>query len=274
MYKKLKEQTQKEREQGVEKLKAALSNIKDEREQNLAKVVSRKDLPMEPNPRVRTLQHYHGGKIGSKPGHKLTLLEKIRKEAREAREARLARIKQPTSPSVKKPTKAPLSLVEDYKLEVQQKASTHVPTGPLGGPKPPRPPLASQSQTKPAADKSLKEKREKLRALTVDKTVPMSESTTVTSELRTKLPTTLQAPSTSEAQVPQSNGVDDNDDEEPPLPDMVRGAKAQLLLAASSPPKRRAGTPPPSRFGTLGPRPKRKVEPSVFMTAKKPKLAR
>ena len=48
VYKKLKEQIQKDREQGAEKLKAVLDSIKDEREQNLAKVVSRQDLPREP----------------------------------------------------------------------------------------------------------------------------------------------------------------------------------------------------------------------------------
>ena len=56
VYKKLKEQTLRDREQGAEKLKAALDSINDEKEQKLAKVVPRKDLPKAPtNHRARTL---------------------------------------------------------------------------------------------------------------------------------------------------------------------------------------------------------------------------
>jgi hypothetical protein len=277
VYKKLKDQTQRDREQGAEKLKAALDSIKDEREQNLAKVVSRQDLPREPTKsKARTTYNYHSGKTGSKSGHKLSLLEKIRKEARDAR---LARMNAPASQIVKKPTqvtKAPQRLVEDYKREAQQKSSGSGTARQPSAPRLPRPPLAASGHEKLGPDKAFQEREERLRALTggrPNKNAPASEPRFTTTELRTKQPTISGTPRP-KPQLPQSDGINDEDVEESQLSDVLPGPKAPAVTTAGSPPKRHMGTPPISRFGSPGPPPKRKAEPSIFMTAKKPKVAR
>jgi hypothetical protein len=280
VYKKLKEQTRKDREQGAEKLKAALESIKDEREQNLAKVVARKDLPREPsNQKAKTLYSYNSGKTGSKSGHKLSLLEKIRKEARDAR---LARINAPTSQLTKKPTeikKAPQALVEDYKRSAQQKSSASTASRSPSAPRNPRPPLAFTRQEKPAIDKSFQEREEKLRALTGGRPTKFTttvERSSTSMEDQPKQPAISLPVSRPKAKLPQSDGVDDDDDEveDTPLPETRRNSKNQTVKDATSPPKHRMGTPPLSRFGSPGPPPKRKAEPSIFMTAKKTKVAR
>ncbi len=278
VYKKLKEQIQKDREQGAEKLKAVLDSIKDEREQNLAKVVSRQDLPREPTKsKSRASYNYESGKTGSKSGHKLSLLEKIRKEARDAR---LARLNAPASQTVKRPTlvtKAPQRLVEEYKHEAQQKSALPGTARRPSAPRLPRPPLATSRQEKPTADKSFLEREERLRALTggrPNKPNTVSELGTATTEPRGKQPTTLQAPRRPKPQIAQSDGVDDQDEEDLQPSDVLPGGNAPPVITASSPPKRGMGTPPLSRFGSPGPPPKRKAEPSIFMTAKKPRVAR
>lgn len=278
VYKKLKEQIQKDREQGAEKLKAVLDSIKDEREHSLAKVLSRKDLPREPTKsKARAIYHYESGKTGSKSGHKLSLLEKIRKEARDAR---LARMNAPASQIVKKPTvvtKAPQRLVDEYKHEAQQKSAMSGTARRPSAPRLPRPPLATSRQEKPTPDKSFQEREERLRALTggrPNKPNPIAESKITTTELRMKQPTTSQAPSRPKPQLAQSDGVGDQDEEEPQPSDILPGRNAPPMTTGSSPPKRGVGIPALSRFGSPGPPPKRKAEPSIFMTAKKPKVSR
>jgi RNA polymerase II transcription factor SIII (Elongin) subunit A len=278
VYRKLKEQTQKDREQGAEKLKAALDSIKDEREQNLAKVVARKDLPKEPtNYRARTLHNYNSGKTGSKSGHRLSLLEKIRKEAREAR---LARINAPTSQLVKKPSeikKAPQGLVEDFKRAAQQKASMSVAVGSPSAPRIPRPPLAVTRQQKPAIDKSFLEREDRLRALTGGR--PREGTATIDPSSRrtdqqSQRPTTSQPLLKRKPHLAQSDGANEEDVQDKQLSDTDSGTQSRPIHGIQSTPLHRTGTPPVSRFGSPGPPPKRKAEPSIFMSAKKSKAGR
>jgi elongin-A len=258
VYRKLKEQIQKDREQGAEKLRAELNSIKDEQEQNFAKVVSRKDLPREPgSQRSRTLYNYNSGKTGSKSGHKLSLLDKIRKEARDAR---VARLNIPASMVPKQPTKvtrAPQSFVDEYKRGAQQRSSPSGTDRPMA-PRAPRPPLALSRQDKSAAGKTFQEREERLRALTSG-------------------PATAGHPLPSlksENQMPLVDDEDLADEDEPRAKGRQSRPEPALRTSAVSPPRPRACTPPTTRFGSPGPPPKRKAEPSIFMAVKKPKVAR
>jgi hypothetical protein len=253
-----------------------LDSIKDEREQNLAKVVSRKDLPKEPaNHKARTLWNYNSGKTGSKSGHKLSLLEKIRKEAREAR---LARINLPTSQVVKRPTevkRAPQGLVEDYKRSAQQRTSPFITAKPPRSPRNPRPPLAVTRLERPAVDESLQEREERLRTLTAkrpDVATNVPKSRIISTVPEPKPPLAIQHSSRVRQQLSQTDGVSEDVLENSQMPDPQPGSKVQTMDSVKSSPKRPLGTPPLSRFGSPGPPPKRKAEPSIFMSAKKPRL--
>lgn len=259
-------------------MKAALDSIKDEREQNLAKVVSRKDLPKEPlNNRAKTSYSHSSSKTGSKPGHKLSLLEKIRKEARDAR---LARLNRPASQLVNKPTEikqAPRGLVEDYKRSIQQKCSTSVAVRPPPAPRIPKPPLALTRQEKPGVDKSFQEREDRLRALTggrLNRATTALESSSKVTDHQPKRSTISQTMSNPRPSLPQNDGVDEENVEDTQPAKKNSGITSKPMRVVNSPPKQGIGTPPLSRFGSPGAPPKRKAEPSIFMTAKKPKLAR
>lgn len=276
VYKKLKEQTIRDREQGAEKLKAALDSINDEKEQKLAKVLPRKDLPKEPtNHRARTLHNHNSGKTGGKSGHKLSLLEKIRKEAREAR---LARINVPTSQLVKgsnEVKKAPQGLVDEYKFSARQRSPATVPLlKPPSVPRISRPPLAVARQEKPRNDKPLSEREDRLRALTEGRANrAINSAQTGTVDHTSKASSMTPHPSLPKAKVhlPQSDGTEDEDVDDIPPSDTLPTSKPPGTATAS---KRQMGTSIPSRFGSPGAPTKRRAEPSIFMSAKKPKVAR
>ncbi|ERF73734.1 hypothetical protein EPUS_00988 [Endocarpon pusillum Z07020] len=275
VYKKLKEQTEKDREQGAEKLKAALDIINDEREQNLAKVLSRKELPKEPiNYKAKTLYNYNSGKTGSKSGHKLTLLEKIRKEARNAR---LARMNQPVPRIANKATEvkqAPRGFVEDQKLLARQKTSAPVAIRQPTVPRVAKPPIAIVRQEKPASDKAFLEREERLRALTEgrrNKAITISETSSPKTDAISKGSTASQALSRPQRPLPQSDGADDEDMGGTQASSPITRRRNQNVSASRSTPKHHTGTPPSTRFASPPPPPKRKAEPSIFMSLKKPK---
>lgn len=279
----MKEQTQRDRAQGAEKLKAALDSINDEKEQNLAKVVSRKDLPREPaNHRARTLHSSNNGKAGSKSGHKLSLLERIRKETRDARDARLARASVPASQLTKKPTevkKAPPGLVEQYKRSNLQKASIDMTARPPAAPRVPRPPLVIARSEKPASDNSFQVREDRLRALTLGKTVKATASPDrrlTSTDQQSKAPTTPKSSSGPIRQVLPSDDLMDGGDlegQQQKSRDIHSTSKTQpaTTLDGGHPQKPLMGTPPLSRFGSPGPpgTGKRKAPPSIFMTPNK-----
>jgi hypothetical protein len=304
VYRKLSEQTQKDREQGAEKLKAALDAVKDEREQKLAKVVSRKDLPKEPiNYKARILySHSRTHRLLPPAQRKNRLLCKISKETHEAH---LLRTRGPTSnPQFKltEVTEAPRGLIEEHKFMALHNQKFIKPAAPKA-PIPPRPskaPLAVTMREKPVFDKSLKEREDRLRALTgaapsKTTTAPdLSRKVTNNQSARSKISPGMPKPTTSLFPQITSNAkrtISQRDgpaaaeavDDTPPVKrnkivstnrtsNPTRAAASNSpQQAANSPSQQRSGTPATlSRFDS----PKRKAEPSVFMTAKRPKNLR
>lgn len=207
----------------------------------------------------------------------MSLLEKIRKEARDAR---LVRISQPAILSTKKPTeitRAPQALIEDCKRSIQQNVPTPVASRSPSAPRMSKPPLAVSRQEKPIVNKSFLEREERLRGLTggrAIKAATMSDASRIRANHKSEPAAHSQSSSNLKSQLPQNDGVDEEDLPDTPHSETHLAPKVSITSNANSPPKRRMGTPPPSRFSTQGPPPKRKAEPSIFMTAKKAKLAR
>ncbi len=244
----------------------------------MAKVLSRKELPKEPvNYKAKTLYNYNSGKTGSKSGHKLTLLEKIR---REARNARLARMNQPVSRLTNKPTEvreAPRGFVEDQKLLARQKTSAPVTMKQPTVPRIAKPPLAVTRHEKPGTDKAFLEREERLRALTEgkpNKAITVSESSSTMTDAIAKGPTASQTLSRPKRPLPQSDGAGDEDIEDTQDSGPLTSRRNQSVSTSNSNPKRRTGTSPAPRFASPPPPPKRKAQPSIFMSSKKPKVTR
>jgi elongin-A len=298
LYNWLSEQTKKDREQGAEKLKAALDAVNDEREQNLAKVVSRKELPKEPvNHKARILYHHTFTPRNMGPGQRKNgIMEKIRKETHEARWLRTRGLTSHPLHKLTEVTQAPRGLIEDYKRSVLHNNKSKTPAA-MRAPIPPRTSKASLAVTmreKPVVDKSLQEREDRLRALTgartPNKTTTAPESTRKVTDNQPKRPavspsTSKPTPSPSQRNsntkrtLSQSDGPTGRimEGTPPAKRNKVIGAtgittnKPMPAAAVNSPPQQRSGTP------TILPRsssPKRKAEVSVFMTAKRPKVMR
>jgi RNA polymerase II transcription factor SIII (Elongin) subunit A len=325
VYKKLTEQTKVDREKGAEKLKAALDAVKDEREQKLAKVVSRKDLPKEPiNYKAKILyRHTLAQRTLASGQGKKGLLYKISKETHEAR---LLRTRGPTShPQFKltEVTEAPRGLIEEYKFTTLHNQKFNKPTAakapipprssmpPLAvtmrekpvfdnslnkppvakAPIPPRsskPPLAITMRERPVMDNSLKEREDRLRALTgatPSKTTIAPDSSRKATNNQANRPAISPSTPKSTASLPQTtlnakrtlsqfdgNAAAAVGDTPPAKRNKVVAASItsnQTRAEAIRPPQQRSGTPATlPRFSS----PKRKAEPSVLMTAKRPRL--
>lgn len=91
VYRRLKQESEMDMSHGEEKLRAAMDVVRTEREQNVTQLVKGADLP-RPRQGLRASINYKykSGITGSKGAQKLSLMEKIKKEAREARALRLA----------------------------------------------------------------------------------------------------------------------------------------------------------------------------------------
>ncbi|KIX93119.1 uncharacterized protein Z520_11176 [Fonsecaea multimorphosa CBS 102226] len=123
VYKKLKAEATKDSSNDEAMLKAALADIQKGKEQNTAEIASTarsvglyssSNAP-GPSRKARIAWNYISGKTGSKGASKMTLLEKIRKEARNAKAAKMNR---PMHELHKKQTgvvKAPAQFVEEVK---------------------------------------------------------------------------------------------------------------------------------------------------------------
>ena len=147
-------------DQGAEKLKAAFASIKDEKEQSVAQLKTRKELPRQrPSMKARIAHGYASGQAGSKGAHKLSLMEKIRKGAQSSKTASMADLKKQSS-TVK-------SAPQDFLTSQRQPAGrqqTSLLAGPLecvAAPPTALPPLSSSPP-----DKSYQERETRLRALT------------------------------------------------------------------------------------------------------------
>jgi elongin-A len=159
VYRKLKEDARKDSTAEEAMLKAALANIKTEKEQNTTSLASSyREVPQLPPPsrRARIQYNYLSGRTGSKGANKMTLMEKIRKEARDAKSSKMNR---PTHELQKRATtviKAPQQFVEDFR---QKRAATAAGSPPRNTTtttasrvgKTPRPPLhAPRTNAKPS----------------------------------------------------------------------------------------------------------------------------
>ena len=322
-------------------MKAALDAVKDEREQKLAKLVSCKGMPKEPINHKARILYNHTAFFPSllKPGQgKKGIMAKIVKERHEAR---VLRTRGPTSHPLYKlteVTEAPRGLIEEYKFTTLHNQKFIKPAA-AKAPIPPRtskPPLAVTMREKPVVDKSLKEREDRLRALTgaapskttttldssrkvgnnqpnrstISPGTPKSlkeredglraltraaPSTTTTAPDSSRKATNNQpnrsaiSPSTSKStsSPPQttSNAKRNLSQRDGPAAAAVGDtppAKRNKVVAAgttSNPMRAEANSPPQQRSGTPAtlPRfssPKRKAEPSVFVTAKRPKIVR
>ncbi|KAH0829376.1 hypothetical protein AYO21_11308 [Fonsecaea monophora] len=123
VYKKLKAEATKDSSNDEAMLKAALADIQKGKEQNTAVIASTalsagllsSSNASGPSRRARIQWNYISGKTGAKGSSKMTLMEKIRKEARDAKAGKMNR---PMHELQKKQTgvvKAPAQFVEEVK---------------------------------------------------------------------------------------------------------------------------------------------------------------
>lgn len=118
VYRKLKREVEKEMAVGDEKLKAALNNINQKKVTKTTALVTRNQLPQ---PAVRRRQQitydYTSGRTGSKGSHKMTLMEKIRKETRGASSAKMNRPMHELQRRATGVVSAPKDFVRDIKQQ-------------------------------------------------------------------------------------------------------------------------------------------------------------
>ncbi len=122
-YKKLKKEASEASSNAELILKATLSGIKSAKEQNTAEVVSTakgnalysSTAPPGPSRRVQMRYDYDSGRTGSKGSHKISLMEKIRKEARGSGTGVMSRPMHELQKKHNGVNKAPAQFVEDVK---------------------------------------------------------------------------------------------------------------------------------------------------------------
>lgn len=118
-------------------LKAALASIKQEKEQNTTMIASR--LPVQgPSRRARVQYNYVSGRTGSKGANKMTLMERIRKEARDAKASKMNKPMHELQKRATTVTQAPQRFVEELK---QKATTTSAPVSPGPVVRTSRPPL-------------------------------------------------------------------------------------------------------------------------------------
>jgi hypothetical protein len=273
VYRKLKQEAQNDLDQDAEKLKAAFANIKDEKEQNLAQWKTRRELPQQPGSfRQRMVHNYISGKTGSKGANKLSLMEKIRKEARDTKNLRMAIPTKDLKKQASTVTKAPKDFLEEARKPQERLAHTS-PTRPAI--RAAAPPMAISRPGTSSDDMSFLDQEARLRALTSGRGIPRQDAVPISS---------LDGPS---SPPPQSDGSKGSPTREPVMlsqpvhqPSASRpGTSAQSLDSRPS-----IGTPmrETARAACINspvvrsPQPlkmKRKAPSSVFMEAKRSKGA-
>ena len=243
-------------EQGSEKLKAALNNIKDEKEQNIARLVTRRDMPRQhPSMKQRMTHNYNSGKTGSKGAHKLSLMEKIRKEVRDSAPVKMATPTKDLKKQASPVTKAPRGFLEDLKREVEQRPPYSPETAPIRAP---RPPMALSRPIEVPSDKSFQEREARLRALTSGRG-PLIQAT---------MPIAVLDGSFSPPGRDQPARRRPVSAAQPPDPGSTSKGLAgdpDVRLRSSSPGIRGLGASPLKR---------KKESPSLFMETKKPKFSK
>lgn len=281
VYRKLKREADEDMEKGAQQLKQTLDGIKNEREQRLATVVTnRKDLPRGPGPSIRQKINYGyvSGKTGNKGGSKLSLMDKIKKEARDKHNIKKL---VPTHELKKQATtvnQAPKEFLEDYKRSATQAAVRPA----VAAPRASRPPLVVQRPATAGPEQSFQIREARLKALKEGKPLPKSVSaltydgpSSPTSSNKT-MDQSVPSRSGSFPRVDQSvanqgslstkflEEEEGGEDEAAPAP--IRHEVSKNLGAPRS--------ESPARVSSPRPITKRKEPPSIFMSSKKQKVAR
>lgn len=174
VYRKLKEEARKDSTADEAMLKAALASIKNAKEANVAEIAPRANY--NPSRRSRITYNYISGRTGSKGASKMTLMEKIRKEARDAKASRMNRPMHELPKRATTVSKPPQQFVEDLK----QRAATAVSPPPTLRTAPvqtPRPPLhAPRPRPRPSEVDTpydlTRDREARLRALKDGKSAP------------------------------------------------------------------------------------------------------
>ncbi|KAJ9615193.1 hypothetical protein H2200_001267 [Cladophialophora chaetospira] len=123
VYKKLKKDASKASSDAEALLKATLSGIKTQKEQNTAEVVSTakgnalysSTGAPGPSRRAKQIYNYNSGKTGARGAHKMTLMDRIRKEARSASPGIMGRPMHELQRKHNGVSAAPAQFVEDVK---------------------------------------------------------------------------------------------------------------------------------------------------------------
>lgn len=127
VYRKLKEEAREASTANEAILKAALANIKSEKEQNTVEIASSarsRDLAVaRPSRRARIHYNYVSGRAGSKGANKMTLMERIRKEARDAKVSKMNRPMHELQKRATTVKEAPQRFVEDLKQKAAKAVS-------------------------------------------------------------------------------------------------------------------------------------------------------
>jgi elongin-A len=272
VYRKLKQEAQEDMAQDTEKLKAAFANIKDEKEQNLAQLKTRRELPRQPGSfRQRVVHNYMSGKTGSKGANKMSLMEKIRKEARDRKNLRMAI---PTK-DLKKQASTVRKAPKDFLEEARKPQERLGPTSPTKSViRAAAPPIALARPSASSNDRSLQDQEDRLRALTSGRSLPRQDAVHVSS---LDGPSSPLAPGSGIPRSPIKPTVEPSHLIQQPIASRPRPS-AHLLEPGPSASDLGDGGPVP-RINSPGPRSpqplktKRKAPPSVFMDTKRPKAA-
>jgi len=176
VYRKLKEEAQMDSVADEAMLKAALTSIKNEKELNTTQIASRMPVPGVSR-RTRISYNYVSGRTGSKGANKMTLMEKVRKEARDAKASKMNKPTHELQKRATPVTQAPQRFVEDLK----QKSTPRATASPQPTTRTSRPPLhAPRKVNRPEAPSyDLTQDREaRLRALKSGRPTELSSRTT------------------------------------------------------------------------------------------------
>ncbi|KIV77412.1 hypothetical protein PV11_09209 [Exophiala sideris] len=243
VYRKLKEEAQMDSTADEALLKAALANIKNEKEQNTTQIASRMPVPGVSR-RARISYNYTSGRTGSKGANKMTLMEKIRKEARDAKSSKMNKPMHELQKRATPVTQAPQRFVEELKHKSTPR-STASPS-PSATSRTSRPPLHAPRKTNrpevPSYDLT-QDREARLRALkngrpteSISRAAPTSNGTLTTNFL-------------------EDSDLDDDEVAPPP----------RDLLKVNDDIRSRSASPMKLQPNTL----KRKQAPSLFMSSPK-----
>jgi len=248
VYRKLKKEAQEESNADEAMLKAALTNIKNEKEQNIAQMTTRTVLPQQPARRARIYHNYISGKTGSKGASKMTLMEKIRKEARDAHASKMNKPMHELKKRATTVAKPPIQFVEDLKKRPTPNAQTSPP--PKAQARAPRPPLHGRKPIDPPASAPYD--------LTVDREARLRALKNGALKLSGK--DTESAAACGDL---TANFLEDSDDEDLP------GPKASSSLLGVLNDLERPRSASPMRVAPLPHTLKRKAPPSLFVASPK-----